>query len=1219
MARLRKRDSGVEGFVRSVDNTTEVEDEPSYGRGLGHVLSGICAHLSSSVISATMAWHLIINESRFRFSHDFVPILVSQMEDWLLGKDISFRYRRCTKTGIGWLDSSLMNYLFRPLNEGFDKMCIWEFFMKYELVLKSTLKQRRENGNNEDENSVGDSQDVCDVTYLVDWDFLDDHPGKEFACLKKMKREKVPMLYYSKDLPDLEFCKIENSGNAEPLEESVRRARNEYATVMLLLFHPFRDTFTFGNPETRWEFFCEAVDNGSLFWNDGKQIMQNIQDIHNSKKMTKPKDNLVVETELQRFTKNFANTEEDSDNDSTSTKNDIGHEQDDEMEQLMEELAYVKNRFENHDSNNICTNATFRFNPAQLATRVIFNDENILRQFEPDEAGELTQDNHTNQPRSFQGKSLIQIIMDFNRPLSNEEIAQTWATFNDSHSLQESNTSKIVDRIDAYAKIAKLDVYQKADFDIICSSFMLTYLEKQKLNSQPGYNETREKLIGRGAEKQLVMFLSGAGGCGKSHVINSAQGMCQHFCRCINKGFDSSAFLVTASTNSAAALIGGATIHSVAQLRSKFSNVSINGKDVKITWITANMIIIDEISMLSLKDFIKLDKHLRNLTREVTGDESRCFGGLHIILCGDFFQLNPVMAIPIYNRNQNVLWTFINHVIFLKGYNHRFEKDPKWGDLLDRMRLGLLTDDDYDFLDSRVLGDDLRLPDEEALNGESVSYACPTNALRNRITENNFFNMLKKCHPLENSEANAPNHSVIIKGIFKNRKGGSIKSHNFHRLVYNSCGDDNVIMSGGNGRVDPCLKLSVGCNIMVSEYKDVDKQIVKGVRGKFVGLELKPGVSLTEEIWSGYKVYTVDSVDVHRIICERLKEDKQDHVKYFSLPSKKFSVHVQIPIHGKNNVTLSDMELTQFPINLDQATTGHKLQGVTKSYLVVADYNYSENWVYVAMSRVKTSNGLFLFKKINRSKCNGPSIALLREIELLEIIEQKTLRRLQVNGHFPTDIDVSQGITSTIRSTKRMKSSGEHISNKRQKLMVNVQSTSTIIDSSKESIHQWLLLNRLIPLTDEEFEYTCGNCLYDSVAYLHPVWKYKGKALRSATIKWAREQLLKEDSTWSKLILETFELSKEDKEVTYGLSSFLEYLVYIEDTTVYATTLDLYMLSHFLQTGIEIYSTTCSWRLVNDMKTYQPNRTFSDGFQTVVTVFYDPRMLHYKPILNKHV
>jgi hypothetical protein len=33
--------------------------------GLGHVLSGIVAHLSSTVISATMAWHLVNKESRF--------------------------------------------------------------------------------------------------------------------------------------------------------------------------------------------------------------------------------------------------------------------------------------------------------------------------------------------------------------------------------------------------------------------------------------------------------------------------------------------------------------------------------------------------------------------------------------------------------------------------------------------------------------------------------------------------------------------------------------------------------------------------------------------------------------------------------------------------------------------------------------------------------------------------------------------------------------------------------------------------------------------------------------------------------------------------------------------------------------------------------------------------------------------------------------------------
>ena len=73
-------DNHVENSLQSIDSTnTEVNEEPSYGEGLGHVLSGICAHLSSSVISATMAWHLIINESRFWFSHDFAPILYTYL------------------------------------------------------------------------------------------------------------------------------------------------------------------------------------------------------------------------------------------------------------------------------------------------------------------------------------------------------------------------------------------------------------------------------------------------------------------------------------------------------------------------------------------------------------------------------------------------------------------------------------------------------------------------------------------------------------------------------------------------------------------------------------------------------------------------------------------------------------------------------------------------------------------------------------------------------------------------------------------------------------------------------------------------------------------------------------------------------------------------------------------------------------------------------------
>jgi len=45
--------------------------EPNFRVGLGHVLSGILAHLSSTIISATMAWHFGHERLRFQFPHDF--------------------------------------------------------------------------------------------------------------------------------------------------------------------------------------------------------------------------------------------------------------------------------------------------------------------------------------------------------------------------------------------------------------------------------------------------------------------------------------------------------------------------------------------------------------------------------------------------------------------------------------------------------------------------------------------------------------------------------------------------------------------------------------------------------------------------------------------------------------------------------------------------------------------------------------------------------------------------------------------------------------------------------------------------------------------------------------------------------------------------------------------------------------------------------------------
>ena len=56
--------------------------------------------------------------------------------------------------------------------------------------------------------------------------------------------------------------------------------------------------------------------------------------------------------------------------------------------------------------------------------------------------------------------------------------------------------------------------------------------------------------------------------------------------------------------------------------------------------------------------------------------------------------------------------------------------------------------------------------------------------------------------------------------------------------------------------------------------------------------------------------------------------------------------------------------LVQLPINLNDATTAHKLQGVTKKKLIVNNWTDSHGWVYTVLSRVRTRDGLFLNKPL---------------------------------------------------------------------------------------------------------------------------------------------------------------------------------------------------------------------------------------------------------------
>jgi len=69
--------------------------------------------------------------------------------------------------------------------------------------------------------------------------FNEMYPGHQFACVEKLKKCQVPMLYYNDKIPDVELCKLGKAFGENDIDATTTNIQNEYATKMLLLFFPF--------------------------------------------------------------------------------------------------------------------------------------------------------------------------------------------------------------------------------------------------------------------------------------------------------------------------------------------------------------------------------------------------------------------------------------------------------------------------------------------------------------------------------------------------------------------------------------------------------------------------------------------------------------------------------------------------------------------------------------------------------------------------------------------------------------------------------------------------------------------------------------------------------------------------------------------------------------------------------------------------------------------
>ena len=132
-------------------------------------------------------------------------------------------------------------------------------------------------------------------------------------------------------------------------------------------------------------------------------------------------------------------------------------------------------------------------------------------------------------------------------------------------------------------------------------------------------------------KKGKNVFFTGSAGTGKSYLL-------RHIIRLLPP----SETFVTASTGIAACHIGGMTLHSFAGIH-EIGPVNLLVKRVRSQkatfkqWKVCKHLIIDEISMIDAELFDCIES-LARILRE----NKKPFGGIQVIVCGDFFQLPPV-------------------------------------------------------------------------------------------------------------------------------------------------------------------------------------------------------------------------------------------------------------------------------------------------------------------------------------------------------------------------------------------------------------------------------------------------------------------------------------------------------------------------------------------------------------------------------------------------
>jgi ATP-dependent exoDNAse (exonuclease V) alpha subunit len=453
--------------------------------------------------------------------------------------------------------------------------------------------------------------------------------------------------------------------------------------------------------------------------------------------------------------------------------------------------------------------------------------------------------------------------------------------------------------VDVSSSVTRLNVQQQKLYNVIVAQY------RAELAATTGFGDP---------VRPLLLNVDGAAGSGKTFTLQKACSQIQEMAAAAHKP---NPIFRAAPTGVAAFNFQGKTLHSLLRLpvRKQAATEVSEGtlQALQALFRDCRFLIIDEKSMVDLRMLSIIDQRLRAIFPRQSDVP---FGGLNILICGDFFQLLPVGGKALFSTGLtdavsiagSGLYRNFDRTLRLTEIMRQQGEDDiaiKFRAALEQLRSSSLMQESWELLSSRVQN---QLPPAEVSRFDDALRLYFTNI---RVHEYNYERLTGLNVPVRRISA-------------RHRGAGASKAT-----------DEEA-----EGLASE-LYISIGARVMLTQNLWTEMGLVNGALGIVRDISWLAG--------------PVNPGDMPEFIL--VEFDQYSGPEFGDCGSNRIPVFLSTRQFDLNSIACARV---QFPLRLAYALTVHKSQGLTLSQIVtdLSDKEHTIGLSYVAVSRVKSLQGL---------------------------------------------------------------------------------------------------------------------------------------------------------------------------------------------------------------------------------------------------------------------